>query len=141
VLVLNRARLVASLHHYVATGDERGVQLHLLAAGRVAAGPATLDVTTDYPWDGRVEIAVDGPAGEWELALRIPAWCQRASVTVDGRDEDAVADEQGYVRLRRTWNGPSRVVLELDMPVRLIAAHPRVDAVRGCVALARGPLV
>jgi DUF1680 family protein len=27
------------------------------------------------------------------------------------------------------------------MPPRLVAAHPRVDAVRGCVALARGPLV
>ena len=27
------------------------------------------------------------------------------------------------------------------MPPRLVAAHPYVDAVRGCVALARGPLV
>ena len=31
----NLARLVASLHHYVATRDAEGVQLHLLAAGRV----------------------------------------------------------------------------------------------------------
>jgi DUF1680 family protein len=137
----NRARLMASLHHYVATGDEHGVQLHLLAPGRVAAGQATLDVATDYPWDGRVEIAVEGPAAEWELALRIPAWCARATLTVDGRPEAAVADDQGYVRLRRAWDGSSRIVLELDMPVRLIVAHPRVDAVRGCVALARGPLV
>ena len=36
---------------------------------------------------------------------------------------------------------PSQVVLELPMPVRVIAPHPRIDAVRGCVALARGPLV
>ena len=27
------------------------------------------------------------------------------------------------------------------MPVRRVSAHPRVDAVRGCVALTRGPLV
>ena len=27
------------------------------------------------------------------------------------------------------------------MPARVVAAHPRVDAVRGCVALLRGPLV
>jgi DUF1680 family protein len=33
------------------------------------------------------------------------------------------------------------VALELPMDVRAIAAHPRVDAVRGCVAFARGPLV
>jgi len=137
----NLARLMASLHHYVATGDEHGIQLHLLTAGRVAAGPATLDVATDYPWDGRVEIAVEGPAAEWELALRIPAWCARATVTIDGQAQDAAVDDRGYVRLRRAWGGSSRVVLELDMPVRVIAAHPRVDAVRGCGALARGPLV
>ena len=27
------------------------------------------------------------------------------------------------------------------MPVRVVVPHPRIDAVRGCVALARGPLV
>jgi DUF1680 family protein len=137
----NLARLIASLHHYVATGDEHGIQLHLLTAGRVTAGPATLHVSTDYPWDGRVEIAVDGAAGEWELALRIPAWCSNATVTVDAETQEVTADDLGYVRLRRAWSGSSRVVLELDMPVRIIAAHPRVDAVRGCGALARGPLV
>jgi DUF1680 family protein len=34
-----------------------------------------------------------------------------------------------------------RVVLDFAMPPRLVSAHPRVDAVRGQVALARGPLV
>jgi uncharacterized protein len=137
----NVARLIGSLHHYVASSNDDGVQLHLLTAGRVAAGPATLDVATDYPWDGRAEITVEGAPAEWELALRIPSWCTRATVTVDGQAEDARADDDGYVRLRRTWSDGSRIVLELDMPVRVIAAHPRVDAVRGCVALARGPIV
>ena len=31
--------------------------------------------------------------------------------------------------------------MHLDVEVRQLTAHPRVDAVRGCVALARGPLV
>jgi DUF1680 family protein len=43
--------------------------------------------------------------------------------------------------VRRQWNGPAEVVLELPMAVRAVRAHPRVDAVRGCVALVRGPLV
>ena len=34
-----------------------------------------------------------------------------------------------------------QVLLELDLAARLTAAHPRVDAVRGCVAIERGPLV
>jgi hypothetical protein len=45
------------------------------------------------------------------------------------------------VRLRRDWRGTTNVVLELPMPVRVVEPHPRIDAIRGCVALTRGPLV
>jgi hypothetical protein len=33
------------------------------------------------------------------------------------------------------------VTLELPLAPRLIAPHPRIDAVRGCLAIERGPLV
>jgi hypothetical protein len=33
------------------------------------------------------------------------------------------------------------VVIDFAMPVRKTLPHPRVDAVRGCLALERGPLV
>jgi uncharacterized protein len=137
----NVARLVASLHRYVATRDDDGIQLHHFTAGRVESETVALTMTTDYPWDGRLEIAVESPPGEWTLSLRIPAWCETAAVTVDGEPVAATADEAGYVRVRRAWSGRTAVVLELPMPVRVIAPHPRIDAVRGCVALARGPLV
>ena len=41
--------------------------------------PVALAVSTDYPWDGRVEIGVDGPEAEWTLSLRVPAWCEGAT--------------------------------------------------------------
>lgn len=47
----------------------------------------------------------------------------------------------GWLRIRRTWRVGDQVWLNLAMPVRLTAADPRVDAVRGCVAIERGPLV
>jgi DUF1680 family protein len=142
----NVARLVASLHHYIATRDDAGVQLHLPAAGRIEApvpggGTATLTVATDYPWDGLVSIEVDSPASEWTLSLRVPAWAHGATLTLDGHAADARPDEHGYVRLRRTWAGTAQVVLDLPLEVRTLAPHPRVDAARGCIALARGPVV
>lgn len=142
----NVARLVASLHRYVATNDEHGIQLHHFTAGDVASEtpdgrPVVLAVSTGYPWAGRVEITVDSPESEWTLSLRIPAWCEGAAVTIDGEPVPAAADDRGYVCLRRAWSGRSQVVLDLPMPVRVIDPHPRIDAVRGCVALARGPLV
>ncbi|MBB2922429.1 glycoside hydrolase family 127 protein [Cellulomonas cellasea] len=142
----NLARLVASLHAYVATRDERGVQLHLYADGTVTLpaddGDVRLRVTTAYPWDGRV--TVDVLDGGGELALRVPGWVLPggAALRVDGVeltvDVAAVHASGGYVRVAP---GARRVELELAMPPVAVRAHPRVDAVRGCVALRRGPVV
>jgi DUF1680 family protein len=46
-----------------------------------------------------------------------------------------------YLRVRRAWRGGDEVRLRLDMAPRWTHPDPRVDAIRGCVAIERGPLV
>jgi hypothetical protein len=147
----NLARLMASLHSYLATADDTGMQVHLYGSGTLRAGGAEVSVRTAYPWTGRVALTVRrAPAGPWTLALRIPGWC--TDHTLDVRDPsgdvhpggDVHRDGgpvDGYLRLTRRWEPGTTVVLDLHMPPRMLAAHPHVDAVRGCVALTRGPLV
>jgi DUF1680 family protein len=141
----NLARLAASFQHYVATQDESGIQLHLFTSARInASGPfgnVQLEVETEYPWDGRLSIRVVEGRGPWTLSLRLPAWCESPSMSVDGARRDVQPDELGYVRLSGPWDAGTTVTLDLPMPTRLVGAHPRVDAVRGCGALMRGPLV
>lgn len=137
----NLARLMASLQSYLATTSASGLQLHLYAPGRITSGFGAVEVDTEYPWDGRVGLAVrSGSAAPWTLALRIPSWCTSFELSVDGAPVQAEPTE-GYARLTRVWGAETTVVLTLAMPGRLVAAHPRVDAVRGCLALLRGPLV
>ncbi|HEU5475278.1 MAG TPA: beta-L-arabinofuranosidase domain-containing protein [Actinophytocola sp.] len=137
----NLARLMATLHCYLATADGDGVQLHLYGSADIEAPAGGLRVRTGYPWAGRVEIVPTRDADRpWTLALRIPSWCEEFTVTIDRQPVDAVP-ENGYVSVTRTWRAGTRILLDLRMPPRLVAAHSHVDAVRGCVALARGPLV
>jgi uncharacterized protein len=141
----NIMRLLSSLDTYLASTDDAGVQLHQYAAGEirtaVGAAPVALDVATDYPWDGRVEVRIgETPDRPWALSLRVPAWCAGAQVSVNG---DAVGDEPwpgSYLRIEREWRTGDRVVLTLPMPARRTVADERTD-VRGCVAIERGPLV
>ena len=84
-------------------------------------------------------MVADTDPGEWELALRVPSWCADARLTAP--DGTARPVSPGWATLRREWQAGDTVVLELPMPVRLTAGHPRVDAVRGCRAIERGPLV
>ncbi|MFB4274357.1 glycoside hydrolase family 127 protein [Nonomuraea sp. MTCD27] len=137
----NIARLMASLPAYLATGDAGGVQLHLYAGATIDTGAARVEVRTSYPWQGRVELTVASRTAEpWTLALRVPSWCGSHTLLIGGEPVEA-SPEDGYLRLTRSWGDGTGVVLDLAMPARQVRPHPRVDAVRGCVTLARGPLV
>ncbi|WP_406472290.1 glycoside hydrolase family 127 protein [Streptomyces sp. NBC_01615] len=138
----NVMRLLASLPHYVASGDAEGLQLHQYATGVYAAGDGVVRVGTAYPWDGRITVTVEeAPAGrDWTLSLRIPSWC--AEFTTSAADGEAPSEiVPGWLRVRRRWSPGDTFTLDLDLTARLTRPDPRVDAVRGCVAVERGPLV
>jgi DUF1680 family protein len=135
----NVMRTVAQFGGYLATSTDDGIQLHQYAPSRITAalpaGELTLSVSTQYPWNGSVRVAVEAaPDGEVELALRVPAWATGA--TVDGAPAEA-----GYARRRRAFRAGDVIELELPFEASVVHPHPRVDAVRGSVALRLGPLV
>jgi DUF1680 family protein len=123
----NIMRTLASLDGYLATRTEDAVQIHQYAAGVIKAGDVELTVETDYPWDGAVRITSPTPT---VVELRIPGWADGA--TVNGEQVEA----GGYVRVEA-----AEIDLQLPLTPRVVGADPRIDAVRGCVALERGPLV
>ncbi|MEV0381319.1 beta-L-arabinofuranosidase domain-containing protein [Nonomuraea sp. NPDC050643] len=129
----NIMRLISSLGHYVATADAEGLSVHQYMPGTIRAGGVTLDVETDYPWDGRVRFTVrETPGGAWTLKLRIPAWSPPGALT---------PDDNGYTRIRRDWEPGETFTIDLDLTPRLVLPHRRIDALRGCAAIERGPLV
>jgi DUF1680 family protein len=144
----NVMRLLAGLEHYLSSTDGRGLQIHQYASGSFqgeAGGlPLSVTVNTSYPRHGRVTVGVhETPESPWTLSLRIPQWCTDFTVTHGGSGAPVAGTrvEDGWLRIERSWIAGDEIVLELAMPARVVAADPRVDAARGCVAIERGPLV
>lgn len=136
----NVARTLACIAGYVATADDAGVQLQQLVscdiATSVAGANIALCVRTGYPAGGEVMITVlDCPARELEISVRIPPWA-RGTATVD-----RVPVAGDVARVRRRFRPGEQIRLALAMMPRFTVADPRIDAVRGCVAVERGPLV
>ncbi|GIE54518.1 hypothetical protein Ani05nite_80520 [Amorphoplanes nipponensis] len=140
----NLARTFASLAAYLATADDGGIQLHQYAAATLNVSlpgdrPVELEVDTDYPATGRVTVRVlRSPDDPWTLTLRVPPWAAGATVTAGGHRRAAAP---GWVRVERRFRAGETVVLDLPVGPRLTEPDPRIDAVRGCVAVERGPVV
>lgn len=142
----NVMRQIALLGHYIATTGQAGLQIHQYIASEIAAdlggNPVKVRLETAYPWEGMVRLIVEETGdAPWEIALRIPAWCDEASVQIGDRLSDVSANAGGYVRLKRTWQSGETVQLNLRLTPRLIQPNPRVDAIRGSLAITYGPLV
>jgi len=144
----NVARTFASLAGYLATVDGSGIQVHQYASSSIRTAlpdgrPLALDVETAYPRDGVVRITIrETPDDAWTLTLRVPAWAGSARVTVhSGQAVDTFEAGPGSVPIERVFAIGDVVELELPMQPRITAPDRHIDAVRGTVAVERGPEV
>lgn len=137
----NVMRFLASLSNYFVTHHETDIQIHQYSSMQISSERAGLTVETEYPWDGRVKVTVN-ESGDlpWGLSLRVPGWCQRFDIKVNGQEVSSSV-QKGYVKIERIWKPGDTIEADLAMLPFLNEADPRVDSVRGCVAIQRGPIV
>jgi uncharacterized protein len=137
----NIMRLTASLERYLATESGDTLYVHQYTGCRLAGAGLDLEVTTDYPWSGAVYLRVlAAPPAARGVALRVPAWSTTTRISVNNDSERASASA-AYRFLHRRWQPGDLITLHLDLTPRLTHPDRRVDAIRGCVAIERGPLV
>jgi uncharacterized protein len=115
------------------------VNLYIPSSLRWWQGEAYVALTqnSEYPYDSHVQFEVEtSKAEKFAVNLRIPAWAEKASVSVNGKGQDAV--RAGFVTIERKWKNGDRIELELPL-------SPRLEAVDGqhpdTAALLAGPLV
>lgn len=139
------SRFLPSIGGYVYAVSDKALWVNLYVSGgvetEVAGVRTSVSQKTDYPWNGTVAVTVSPERKtRFALRLRIPGWCDDWSVSVNGRKARFTSD-RGYAVLERTWKKGDKVTLEMNMPVKVVAADPRVKADVGRRAVQRGPLV
>lgn len=140
----NLMRTFATLEHHLAAERADGLDIVLYASATLHAHGASVAIDTAYPADGRVHLSVQGDADDGcrRLALRVPEWVSGREVTLlrNGEAVDAVIDG-GWIVLEDALVDGTELELHLPVEIDVIEPHPRIDAVRGTVAVRRGPVV
>ena len=134
----NVLRLIGSVEEFAFTQAEDALYVHHYMGCEAETKFGRIEMKSGYPFEGTAEIKP--AAGKYAVALRVPGWCRKWSVKVNGAAVEAEAAD-GYVRIEREWAAGDAVVIEMDMPVRFMQAHPAVHEDCGRVTVMRGPLV
>ncbi|MFA6244413.1 MAG: beta-L-arabinofuranosidase domain-containing protein, partial [Candidatus Hydrogenedentales bacterium] len=140
----NYRRIMAELPAMVCyrSGNGVAVNLYTQSTAKVDLGggnAVTIQQETDYPTSGRVKIVVT-PTGsmEFPLRLRMPKWCTKPRISINGDTPIEVEQGDTLYDISRKWESGDTVILEMDMPWRLVRGRKTQD---GRAALMRGPVV
>ena len=93
---------------------------------------------TDYPFNEQIDFKIKIHtkwAVSFTLGLRIPGWCRKAQVLVNGKQRRGKLEAGSFIKIRRNFKHNDRVSLILPMELKM-SYWPG-----GGVALERGPLV
>src|SRR3984885_1391369 len=114
------------------------VNLYIPAILNLPGPRIGLRLETAYPFadDIALTITQSRRIGAWAVALRIPAWCESPTVSINGQSV-AFRAADGYLRLERAWKQGD--VIRLVLPRRLRIEPTTEDP--NTVALLLGPLV
>ena len=74
-----------------------------------------MKMETEYPKNGKITVTVSPDVDErFGLSFRIPAWCKKATLAVNG---EGVEITKGYTTVDRVWRAGDAIELELSMMV------------------------
>jgi hypothetical protein len=140
----NFRRIIAELPTmvYYRTGAGLAVNLYSASQVKTALGDGVslvLRQETDYPNSGHVVLHVDpSRPTDFPLKLRIPRWCDKARVAVNGKTVAPAPATGNFLTIERRWKPGDQVVLEMPMDWRLVAGRKRQA---GRAAVMRGPMI
>jgi len=120
-----------------------------LAINMYAKSSAVLDIrkglslevhqVTDYPNSGNVVIHLKpSKPTRFPLYLRIPRWCEKANITINGDTTKMTAGGGSFFMVSRKWKAGDEVRLQMPMSLRLVKGR---KSQAGRVAVMRGPML
>jgi len=111
---------------------------HCRVTAKVGPGSTvTVRERTHYPFDEqiRLTLSMDRPTA-FPLYLRVPGWCRKATLKINGRAESVQTRPNAFVKITRIWKDGDEIqwLLPMELSLRTWTKN------RHSVSVDRGPL-
>jgi uncharacterized protein len=133
---------ITDYHNLIYYHDEDSLYVNLAVPSEVHwtvnETPVTLTQRTGYPSEDvtALEVSADRPV-EFTLKVRVPSWCEKASVSVSGDSGLTTGTANEWITVKRTWHN-DRMTVRFPMKPRAVpvdSQHP------DRIAVMYGPLL
>lgn len=151
-------RIISLLPTFLYAERQGEVIINQYLPSQFSAHSLSFTISGGYPETENVSLAITSARPVTKtLALRIPSWCETASMTVNGQAVEGVK-AGSYIKLKRTWAKGDRVEIKLPMTTQWLTRehhnsyekhylkdgeimYRELPAETAPVALMRGPVV
>lgn len=142
----NTVRTISEVHNYTYSLSDDGLYFNLYGGNTLnttLSNGKNIELTqsTNYPWDGNIEISLKNVPQDLILYFRIPQWCKEASIFINDEMKFSKIKGGAYFPLKHKWKKNDKISLNCPMEVKLIESNPLVEETKGQVAVKRGPIV
>lgn len=128
----NICRFMEELAGFIWYTDEekREITLSQHISSLLICDLADIELTSDFPYGGKIKLKINSHGKNLKLKVRIPEWCEKKFNNA----------QNGYLIFEKVFDDE---ILEIEFPmsVRVVYANPLVNENSGKVAFTYGPLV
>ena len=129
----NTLRTLCEAQEYAYAVSGSTLYVNLYGQNSLKTKDLEIEQVTNYPWDGRITLAIRKAKKLSTIKLHKPNWADQYSVTVNG--------EPSSLNITRKWKAGDLIEINFEMRPRLIEANPLVEEAKNQVAVQRGPIV
>ncbi len=161
---VNIVRILPSLSGYIYSIKDQDIFINLFIGNTaeldLKGKKIKLNLSTKYPWDGKVRFSVEEADNDLlaGLKIRIPGWVRNEVLPSDlysylnkkdfnirlliNGENQKLNTENGYIILDKNyWKSGDIIEVSFEMEVRKVISNEKVIANKDKIAFERGPLV
>ena len=135
----NLARFLPSIGGYIFVNDADTLIVNQYIGSSFESEKCHVDLTSDFPWKGKVALKLSKNTGYTHVKLRIPAWAREWELIIDGDAQIQTPDVQGYLCIQ--VGEEAQISIFFATPLRQTFCNEKVVTNRGKVAFEKGPIV